>query len=171
MDPHKHITYQSPCHPNSSLKYSEQLTILQPRSGFHFMPLDLWKSCPITWNASPLFYLSFRLPLDYSLHPIFSDIPVSFKAPVLSDWSLMGCVAVTGWPDYLLTRKDMLYCYPYPGAKYHILSKSSVSAWKRKEKTEGMKKKKEKYSRKLQNILGLQEKHLQLRTSCIYMEQ
>lgn len=42
----------------------------------------------------------------------------------------------------------------------HTKQELTLSAWERKNKTEGVKKEKNKDSRKFQSILGLQEKHL-----------
>lgn len=139
------------------------VNILQPHNGFISCHQTFENPVPIAWNASPLFSLPFRFLLDYSfLHPSFSDTP----SLLLGTFSLrsvpMHWAAVTCCPHCPPTEKNMLFHHPQLGAKYHLLSRSSVSAWERKKKTEGVRKDKKKDSRKFQNILGLQEKHLHL---------
>ena len=157
---HASFIHQSPSYPDPSPKNSEHPPTSQ---WFHFLQPDLWKSCPPCLECQSLFYLPFRFLLDYSsLHPSFSDSP----SLLLGTFSLRSApihwAAVTCYLHCLPTRENMLFHYSQLGAKYHVLSRSSVSAWERKKKTEGVRKDKKKDSRKFQSIPGLQEKHLHL---------
>ena len=161
MTDHKHPLSINP--PPIPIQVLKIVNTLQPHSGFISCHLTFENPVPLAWNASPLFYLPFRFLLDYSsLHPSFSDSPSLLLGTFSLRSAPMSWAAETCYPHCLPTRENMLFHYSQLGAKYHVLSRSSVSAWERKKKTEGVRKDKKKDSRKFQNIPGLQEKHLHL---------